>query len=70
MKSAVKEQKLCPLNEQPCLRQSCALWIEIQKDAPNPSYIYEYRGCGLINHIPWQPHKREEPTEAPTNEHI
>jgi len=56
-------EKVCPLNGCQCLKQTCALWIEIVKDAPNPSYVYEYKGCGLIAHLPWQPHKHEESAE-------
>jgi len=56
---------LCPLKPisdqslRQCDRTECMLWVKIVKDAPNPSYRFVYRGCGLVAHIPWQPEKLE-----------
>lgn len=53
-------EKVCPiltafrLSAKKCLGEDCALWLDIQKEAPNPFGKYVYRGCGLANHIPWK----------------
>jgi len=63
-----KEPKICPFlsmttyergNYKPCLKSECALWVQLQKDCPNPFYRYEFEGCGLISHPTWIPKKIE-----------
>jgi len=56
----VSEGKTCPLNGKICLGPGCALWVELQKNTPNPFYRYVFQGCGLVQHVPWTPEKRKE----------
>lgn len=47
------KEKLCPLSQQTCLRKRCALWIKVHKQSVNPLFTLYFRGCGLIQNIPW-----------------
>jgi len=68
-----KEQpKLCPFMTAnlpdrreyvSCLKEKCALWVEMTKPAPNPFYVLRYHGCGLIATVPWDFEKRETPKQ-------
>ena len=83
LKTSSTSEKTCPLRAEPCLGPRCALWVAIQKPITietgyrhdvflDPYHILVYRGCGLIQHIPWErtpikPSKGSE-KEGSTNE--
>lgn len=60
-------RKICPLNggevgTQLCRKRGCQLWIEVVKDRimvdgstkfADPDHLYVYKGCGLVQAIPW-----------------
>lgn len=59
-------KKVCPIlsigskTEELCIKEACALWVELEKGMTNPFYKMTYKGCGLVNAIPWHLEKIEE----------
>jgi len=61
------KNKICPLSGQPCMREYCALYVRLQKPrilrydlngierkTIDPTGVYVFEGCGLLNQIPWR----------------
>ncbi|MFQ6068837.1 MAG: hypothetical protein ACE5KD_04750 [Candidatus Bathyarchaeia archaeon] len=66
-KSKPQPAKLCPVLNQDCHQDKCALWIKTHKQSSNEFYTLHYSGCGLLQNIPWTPREifpqKEEETE-------
>lgn len=54
------EEKICPLLTKqlgifaPCIRERCALFVNLIKPSSDPAYMLHYAGCGLIINLPWK----------------
>jgi hypothetical protein len=55
---------ICPLNQKPCNKEKCPIWIRIWKPHTFPDYYFEFEGCGLIHKVPWILKKKESEAKA------
>jgi hypothetical protein len=66
--AAVPEQK-----NSDCLGEACACYVKMRKPrlmqtgqikTIDSEFLYRYKGCGLVAHVPWELVKREENQKA------